>query len=38
MNPEGWLIEPNNKWLLKFQEDTQSHRSIAVVYIESGKF
>ncbi len=28
MNPEGWLIDPNEKWLLLFHKDpTSSHRS-----------
>ena len=34
MNPEGWLIEPNNKWLLLFYKDPMSLEQIPEFYME----
>ncbi len=32
--PDGWLIEPNNKWLLFFHKDTLPIKSITRIYID----
>ncbi len=34
MNPEGWLIEPNSKWLLLFYKDPTSIDQIPEFYME----
>ena len=34
MNPEGWLIEPREKWLLLFYKDPLSSDDHPLFYIE----
>tara|TARA_Y100001968_G_C19353606_1_gene716008 strand:+ start:1100 stop:1348 length:249 start_codon:yes stop_codon:yes gene_type:complete len=32
--PEGWLIDPNNKWLLLFHKDPMSLQRLSFIYID----
>ena len=32
--PEGWLIEPNKKWLMLFHKDPMSLQRIPLFYID----
>ncbi len=34
MIPDGWLIEPNSKWLLLFHKDRKSLNRITTIYID----
>ncbi len=34
MSPEGWLIEPNSRWLLLFHKDPMSSQRFPFFYLD----
>ena len=34
MIPEGWLVEPSNKWLLQFRKDPMSLQRLPRIFMD----